>query len=59
VKGIGAARSKKLIKAFGSLEGIAAADAASLAKAAGISQETALLVKERAIGSYGHRKTGY
>lgn len=59
VKGIGAARSKKLIKAFGSLEGIAAADTASLAKAAGISQETALLVKERAIGSYGHRKTGY
>lgn len=55
VKGIGEARSKKLIKTFGSLEGIAAADLASLAKTAGISQETALLVKEKAITAYGHK----
>jgi excinuclease ABC subunit C len=55
VKGIGEARSKKLIKAFGSMEGIAAADLEALAKAAGISRETALLVKEKAIASYGQR----
>jgi len=58
VKGIGEARSKKLIKTFGSLEGIAAADIAMLAKTARISQQTALLVKETAIAAYGHKRSG-
>ena len=58
IKGIGEAKSKKLIKAYGSMEKIAVADIASLAKTAGISQETALQVKEKAIAVYGHKKSG-
>ncbi len=48
IKGIGDVKSKKLMKTFGSLGGIAAADITLLAKTAGLSMETALLVKEKA-----------
>lgn len=53
VEGIGEARAKKLMKAFGSLGAIAVADTEAVAKAAGISLETALAVKEKAIAAYG------
>lgn len=53
VEGIGEARAKRLMKAFGSLGAIAAAEAEVIAKAAGISLETALAVKEKAMASYG------
>jgi len=53
VEGIGEARSKKLMKAFGSLGAIAVADTEAVAKAAGVSLETALAVKDKAIMAYG------
>jgi len=53
VKGIGEAKAKKLMKAFGSLEGLAAADPGAIAKAGGVSLETALCVKEKATVAYG------
>jgi excinuclease ABC subunit C len=48
VEGIGAAKSAKLMKGFGSLQAIAAADPEKIASVAGISREKALLVKEAA-----------
>jgi excinuclease UvrABC nuclease subunit len=53
VEGIGEARAKRLMKTFGSLGAIATAETEAVAKAAGISLEKALAVKEKAITSYG------
>ncbi len=53
VEGIGEARAKRLMKAFGSMGAIAAAEAEAVAKAGGISLELALAVKEKASLSYG------
>ncbi|MCX7026039.1 MAG: excinuclease ABC subunit UvrC [Spirochaetes bacterium] len=52
VKGIGEARSKRLLKTFGSLEGVAEAEVESIAKAGGVSRATALAVKEKAALAY-------
>jgi excinuclease ABC subunit C len=53
VEGIGEIRAKKLMKAFGSLGAIAVAEIDEIVKAAKISKETALLVKDKAGLSYG------
>ena len=53
VKGIGEARAKKLMKAFGSLEGLSAADPEAIARVGGVPLETALAVKEKATIAYG------
>ncbi|PKL06456.1 MAG: hypothetical protein CVV53_04235 [Spirochaetae bacterium HGW-Spirochaetae-9] len=53
VEGIGEARAKRLMKAFGSMAAIAAAEAETIARAAGVSLEIALAVKEKASLSYG------
>jgi len=53
VEGIGEARAKRLMKSFGSMGAIAAAEAGTIAKAAGVSLEVALAVKEKASVSYG------
>ncbi|MCE1206123.1 MAG: excinuclease ABC subunit UvrC [Spirochaetia bacterium] len=53
VPGIGEKRAKKLLKIFGSLKEIAMADVERIADEAGISRETALMVKEKAGSSYG------
>lgn len=53
IEGVGEVRAKRLMKAFGSLEAIAASDAETIAKAAKISLEAALRVKEKVRGSYG------
>lgn len=53
VEGIGEARAKRLMKSFGSLGAIAVAEPEVIAKAAGISLEKALVVREKAALSYG------
>jgi excinuclease ABC subunit C len=53
VEGIGEARAKRLMKAFGSMGAIAAAETGTIAKAAGVSLEIALAVREKASVSYG------
>jgi len=53
VEGIGEIRARKLMKAFGSLGAIAEAEIDAIVKAAKISKETALLVKDKASLSYG------
>ena len=53
VEGIGEIRAKKLMKAFGSLGAIAEAEIEAIARAAKVSKETALLVKDKARLSYG------
>ena len=53
VEGIGEARAKRLMKSFGSLGAIAVAEPEAIAKAAGISMEKALAVREKTALSYG------
>ena len=53
VEGIGEARAKRIMKTFGSMGAIATAEAGTIAKAAGVSLEVALAVKEKASISYG------
>lgn len=53
VDGIGEARARKLITSFGSLENLAFAELADIAKAGGISEALALRVKEKAVAAYG------
>ena len=48
IRGIGPTRSRKLLEAFGSTEAIRAAAVRQIAQAAGISEELALEVKEKA-----------
>lgn len=56
VPGVGEARSKRLMKAFGSLDAIAAAEPEKLAKAAGVPLKTALAIKEKAALSPGRMR---
>lgn len=53
VEGIGEARAKKLMKHFGSLQAIAAAEIKDIASAGGISAALAAAVREKAATSYG------
>jgi len=53
VEGIGEARAKKLMKHFGSLQAIAAAEIKDIASAGGISPALAAAVREKAATSYG------
>lgn len=48
IRGIGPTRSRKLLETFGSTEAIRAAEVRQIAQAAGISEELALEVKEKA-----------